>query len=268
MYIVWQDVSNAENALTARLSQDLLVVGSPLLPHLLTCSRSFVASRWRALALSSSRSGGAWRAKHLAAGGLYRQEGVLWVVAFSPLKPGANDMFYCKFHDRKLHRVSLPARLRSPLVSVSAAPEALWILSARGEVFARTETTADRPEGDGGWRRLDLSQLEREGAGWLRSLSLGSDAAWAADANGKVWMRLGPLAESSSSSHARQPTPVWIPVDGVRGGSAAEEGQDLPRLAKVAASTSIHIVWALDEKGRVYVRDGIFPDFRSVYFSI
>ncbi len=105
-------MTNAENALVARLSEDLLLVGSPLLPHLLCCSRSFSASRWRTLALSprssssSSANGGngsAWRAKHLSAGGLYRHEGVLWLVSFSPVRPGVNELYYCKFHDRKLH---------------------------------------------------------------------------------------------------------------------------------------------------------------------
>ena len=102
-------MTNSENALTVRLSEDLLLVGSPLLHHLLSCTRSFAASYWRHLALSSSSSEkkaatGGWRAKHLAAGGLYRHEGVLWVVAYSAFKPGANEIYFCKFHDRKLHK--------------------------------------------------------------------------------------------------------------------------------------------------------------------
>ncbi len=93
-------MTGAENAVMARISESMLLVGSPLLPHLLCCTDTFTACHWRPLALS----GGAWRAKHLAAGGLYKHEGVLWIVTYSVLKPGSNDLYFCKFHDRKLHR--------------------------------------------------------------------------------------------------------------------------------------------------------------------
>ncbi len=142
---------------------------------------------------------------------------------------------------------------------MAAAPEALWILSARGEIFMRMGITVDLPEGGGGWSALNLSQLESEGAGRLRSVSLGSDAAWAVDEAGKVWMRLGSLCKASSPT---APVSAWIPVDHLGGGGERGDDCETPRFFRVAASASIHIVWALDERGRVYVRDGIFPDFR------
>ncbi len=146
---------------------------------------------------------------------------------------------------------------------MAAAPEALWILTATGDVFARTGVTATCPQGDGGWRQVDLSQLKREGAARLRSLSLGSDCAWAADECGRAWMRLGPHDADAGGAGAAAggPTPVWISVDAKSPGSDGPDNES-PKLFRVAASASIHIVWAVDESGGVFVRDGIFPDFR------
>ncbi len=151
--------------------------------------------------------------------------------------------------------MKLPAKLKSPILCMSAAPEALWILSTRGEVFVRSGITAEIEEGES-WQQLDLSQLAKDGGGaQLQSLSVGSDVAWATDADGKVWMRLGPVSAASVADG--QAVPVWIPVDG----SGGEGGRPF-KFAKVTASTSMHIVWAVDFEGRVFVRDGIFPDFR------
>lgn len=59
------------------------------------------------------------------------------------------------------------------------------------------------------WKQLNLTQLSKDNVR-LVHLSVGSDAVWAADAAGAVWMRIGPLTPPTDDSSV----PVWIPVDG------------------------------------------------------
>ena len=107
----------------------------------------------------------------------------------------------------------------------------------------RKKITPEVPEGSG-WSKLDLTQLSSTK---LKSIALGSDSAWAVDTDGQAWMRLGSLRPEQISADS---IPVWIPI---------ENG---PKLQQIVVSASVHIVWALGEDKKVYVRQGVFPDFR------
>ena len=82
----------------------------------------------------------------------------------------------------------------------------MYGLKRKTQIFARTEMWR-QPEGVT-WKSLDLTQLSKDDVK-LVNLSIGSDAVWAVDAAGAVWMRLGALTPPTGDC-----VPVWIPVDG------------------------------------------------------
>ena len=113
-----------------------------------------------------------------------------------------------------------------------------------------------KPEGVT-WKQLNLAQLSKDEVR-LVNLSLSSDAVWAVDATGAVWMRLGPLTPPTGDC-----VPVWIPVDGGATPRGSETIESKIFFTRVYASASGRIVWALDNEQNVYVRTGVFPDFRQ-----
>ncbi|XP_069951775.1 tectonin beta-propeller repeat-containing protein 2 isoform X2 [Cherax quadricarinatus] len=112
------------------------------------------------------------------------------------------------------------------IVSVSQRPEAMWVLTAAGDIFIRLGLSAKSLHGSH-WQQLDLNQI---------------------DTRGGVYMRQGPLTPTSGSL-----PPAWIQVDPVTlKGNAV--------FTKVFVGMKLHMVWAVDSSRRVYVREAIFPE--------
>ncbi len=198
--------------------------------------------RWRRLNLERPGQ----RVRDVVASGLRRHDGVLWATLF-PSKPGRyEDMLYnSKLHDGRLHPMRLPTHLlKGPVTCVAANDTgACWILTADGDTFILCEKAK--------WSKLDLTQLGDETR--LVHVSLGSDVAWAADADGRVWMRLGDVSAPVDKESGA--VPVWIPVE-----SASPEVS--VAFCRVAASPALHSAWAVGRDGKVYARLGIYADFR------
>ncbi|XP_074662450.1 tectonin beta-propeller repeat-containing protein 2-like [Tubulanus polymorphus] len=130
--------------------------------------------------------------------------------------------------------------LHSPLLCISAAETAVWILTDAGKVFIRQGVNTRYPQGIG-WVDLDLSQL---GESKLVHLSIGAENVWAVDQSGVVYFRIGILAPSSQVLNQ-----AWIIVD--------EKPSNGSYFAQVEVGPKDNMVWAIDDKKSVYMRRGV-----------
>jgi hypothetical protein len=266
-HICLHGATTSNDQTIVRLGMTSLWITSQNLNSLFRCHVSFRGSHWKKVLLKPEQDEGKeregyGRIKEIAAGGLYSFEGVLWATQFS-LKPNATEICFSKFHDGLFHRVSLPLFSKASVMCVASAPEACWMLMSNGDILMRQGISLlEKPEGKS-WVKLDMRQLQSEGV-TLQHLALGADdAAWAVDNTGNAWLRLGKLA-AAGSKNSSGAVPAWIPIEAAAATSALTTPSDRTaiRLTKICASSSYHVVWALDFQRNVYVREGIFPDFR------
>eukprot|EP00095_Tigriopus_kingsejongensis_P003877 maker-scaffold387_size188669-snap-gene-0.19 protein:Tk03877 transcript:maker-scaffold387_size188669-snap-gene-0.19-mRNA-1 annotation:"wd repeat-containing protein cg11141" len=229
---------SSDETFTFSLFRGTMIVGSNNDSSAYLAQDLVHASYWETVRFTQIKS----RIKEIQANGIFEQEGVLWVTLFS-MKPNRNDVFYTKFHDHQLHQVSHPPTLNTPISALAASPEALWILSSQGEIFIRTGIRPAQSEGLA-WEKLDMSQLEGSGDK-LEHIALGWDVVWALDTTGSVWFRLGSLLPEDM-------VPAWVQLE-----------DSSQRFLRISCSASIHMVWAIDHEHQVFVRDGIYPDFRQ-----
>lgn len=225
-----------DERLRVSMSNSMIVVADPMSGTGVIAQEMISGSYWETIHFDQIKA----RIKDIQANGIYEHEGVLWVTMFS-LKPNTNELFFTKFHDQALHQVPLPKDLDCPISSIAACPEACWLLTSKGDIFIRTEIRPILPEGSD-WVKLDMTQLE--GTIKLEHIAMGTDVIWALDSQGQVWFRLGSVGP-------HEIVPAWL----------ALEDSDL-KLTRIASSSSIHMVWAIDTDQRVVVREGIYPDFR------
>lgn len=131
------------------------------------------------------------------------------------------------------------------IVSASQRPEALWVLTAAGDVYIRVGLSAQSLLGTR-WEQLDLHQISDI---HLCHLSCGTEVVWGVDTRGGVYMRQGPLTPPPIESLP----PAWIQVD-----PTPLKGNAF--FTKVYVGMKIHMVWGVDSSHRVYVREAIFPE--------
>ncbi|RZF33180.1 hypothetical protein LSTR_LSTR004866 [Laodelphax striatellus] len=179
-----------------------------------------------------------WR--QICAEGVYEGVGQFWLLSKS------GDLFFMKPHSMKIKSVLLPCR-PSEVICLSAARHVLWLLTDRGDIFIRQGIDDANPEGLK-WRNLNLEQIEKRVH--LRHISCGSDVVWASDTKGDIHMAVG----SAHSIATNTFPPAWVQV----------EGKPNPNIifSKVYVGPQTFMVWALDSKHNVYVREAIFPDFQ------
>lgn len=124
-------------------------------------------------------------------------------------------------------------------ICISASHDSLWGLTANGTIYVRNAVRNCCPEGVN-WVRLDLEQL---GNIFFTHLSCGSDCVWAVDNNGDVYHKFGVLPPTDKLF-----TPVWLQVDPEPSGII---------FTHVVAGPENWMVWAIDNKKQVYMREGI-----------
>ncbi|KAL1416627.1 hypothetical protein MTO96_027838 [Rhipicephalus appendiculatus] len=134
--------------------------------------------------------------------------------------------------------------------------------------MVRTGVTHREPRGDT-WVSLDTSQL---GDAQLTHISCSYETVWACDNKGTVYMRIGSLRPPAP----RTLPPAWVPIESgyqeespFISSSASENPFSLPfeisrflkpHLTKVYVGPRNFMVWALDNRKHVYVREGIYPE--------
>nr|XP_045595374.1 tectonin beta-propeller repeat-containing protein 2-like isoform X1 [Procambarus clarkii]XP_045595375.1 tectonin beta-propeller repeat-containing protein 2-like isoform X1 [Procambarus clarkii]XP_045595376.1 tectonin beta-propeller repeat-containing protein 2-like isoform X1 [Procambarus clarkii] len=173
----------------------------------------------------------------ICAEGLYTDQGA--ICCLSPL----GQLFVVNPNTASCVPFDLPKN--ECVMCVSQRPEAMWVLTAAGDIFIRIGLSAKSLHGSH-WKHLDLSQI---GDIHLCHISCGMDVVWGVDTRGGVYMRQGRLTPSVNESLP----PAWIQVDPVPlKGNAV--------FTKVFVGMKLHMVWAVDSCRRVYVREAIFPE--------
>ncbi|XP_053290079.1 tectonin beta-propeller repeat-containing protein 2 isoform X2 [Pleuronectes platessa] len=164
----------------------------------------------------------------------HREGALLW------LAQSRKDLFCVWDQDGELRPSSVPLSPEMELTHLSACPDALWGLDPHGRVRIRT-LSPSCPTGLN-WTTLDLSQL---GNVRLVSLSCGSQNIWAVDSLGVVYFRVGTQPLNPSMM-----LPAWIHIEppvqpiGVQ-------------LISVQTSPNDRLLWAVDNRGTVFVRTGL-----------
>ncbi|XP_060938554.1 tectonin beta-propeller repeat-containing protein 2 [Limanda limanda] len=164
----------------------------------------------------------------------HRQGALLW------LAQSRKDLFCVWDQDGELRPSSVPLSPEMELAHLSACPDALWGLDTHGRVRIRT-LSPSCPTGLN-WTALDLSQL---GNVRLVSLSCGTQNIWAVDSLGVVYFRVGTQPLNPSMM-----LPAWIHIEppvqpiGVQ-------------LLSVQTSPNDRLLWAVDNRGTVFVRTGL-----------
>ncbi|XP_051942082.1 tectonin beta-propeller repeat-containing protein 2 [Hippocampus zosterae] len=217
--------------------------------------------------LVGANAGGVWVASgrnrlHLARGGLV---GTFWqnlvprgTVAATrwssvtssavPHKEGAflwlaqskKDLFCVWDQDGELRPSTVTLPPEAELTQLSACRDALWGLDAHGRVFIRT-LSSPCPAGLH-WTSLDLGQL---GSVRLVSISCGSQNVWALDSRGLVYFRVG-----TQPLNPNMMLPAWIHIE-------PPEQPVGVQLVSIETSPNDCHLWALDNRGAVFVRTGL-----------
>ncbi|CAL8283345.1 unnamed protein product [Lota lota] len=158
----------------------------------------------------------------------------LWVAQ------SRKDLFCIWDQDGELRPSSVTLPPEVELSQLSACGDALWGLDTHGYVHIRT-LSPTCPIGMH-WARLDLSQL---GGVRLVSVSCGGQNVWAVDTQGMVYFRVGTQPLNPSMM-----LPAWIciepPVQPVG-----------VQLVSIHSGPNDRQLWALDNRGSVYVRTGL-----------
>uniref|UniRef100_A0A671YK70 Tectonin beta-propeller repeat containing 2 n=1 Tax=Sparus aurata TaxID=8175 RepID=A0A671YK70_SPAAU len=164
----------------------------------------------------------------------HREGTFLW------LAQSRKDLFCVWDQDGELRPSSVPLPTEVELTHLSACRDALWGLDTHGRVSIRT-LSPSCPVGLH-WTPLDLSQL---GSVRLVSVSCGSQNVWAVDSRGIVYFRVGTQPLNPSMM-----LPAWIHIEppvqpiGVQ-------------LVSIQTSPNDRLLWALDNRGSVFVRTGL-----------
>ncbi|KAM9341628.1 tectonin beta-propeller repeat-containing protein 2 [Symphorus nematophorus] len=164
----------------------------------------------------------------------HREGTFLW------LAQSRKDLFCVWDQDGELRPSSVPLPPEVELTHLSACRDALWGLDTYGRVSIRT-LSPSCPVGLH-WTPLDLSQL---GGVRLVSVSCGSQNVWAVDSRGVVYFRVGTQPLNPSMM-----LPAWIHIEppvqpiGVQ-------------LVSIQTSPNDRLLWALDNRGSVFVRTGL-----------
>ncbi|XP_030575048.1 tectonin beta-propeller repeat-containing protein 2 isoform X2 [Archocentrus centrarchus] len=164
----------------------------------------------------------------------HREGTFLW------LAQSRKDLFCVWDQDGELRPSSVLLPPEVELTHLSSCRDALWGLDIHGRVSIRT-LSPSCPTGLH-WTPLDLSQL---GSVRLVSVSCGSQNVWAVDGRGVVYFRVGTQPLNPSMM-----LPAWIQIEppvqpiGVQ-------------LVSIQTSPNDRLLWALDNRGSVFVRTGL-----------
>ncbi|XP_012735157.2 tectonin beta-propeller repeat-containing protein 2 isoform X1 [Fundulus heteroclitus] len=156
------------------------------------------------------------------------------------LAQSRKDLFCVWDRDGELRPSSVPLPPEVELTHLSACRDALWGLDIHGQVSIRT-LSPSCPVGLH-WTLLDLSQL---GSVRLVSVSCGSQNVWAVDSRGLVYFRVG-----TQPLNASMMMPAWIYIE--------PPSQPIGvQLVSIQTSPNDRLLWALDNRGSVFVRTGL-----------
>lgn len=189
---------------------------------------------WTRVRLKGCPTGIKWQT--VTAEGVFESGGQIWLLS-------ANGDLFCTqpYNNRKIEQIPLPSS--DGAVCLAASSQSLWVLTSTGKIYTRHGVSEKCLEGES-WTQLSLMQIEDV---HLTHVSCGLDVIWACDTAGHMHMTVSfPHAVATNTF-----SPVWIRVP---------ENKSV-FFIKVFVGPQTYMVWALDNQGKVYVREAIFPDF-------
>ncbi|TDG98465.1 hypothetical protein EPR50_G00200540 [Perca flavescens] len=194
---------------------------------------SLIGTFWQNVVPRGTVSATRWTS--IASSAVPHREGTfLW------LAQSRKDLFCVWDQDGELRPSSVPLPVEMELTQLSACRDALWGLDTHGRVSIRT-LSPSCPFGLH-WTPLDLSQL---GSVRLVSVSCGSQNVWAVDGRGVVYFRVGTQPLNPSMM-----LPAWIHIE------PPEQPMGV-QLVSIQTSPNDRLLWALDNRGSVFVRTGL-----------
>ncbi|XP_076314222.1 tectonin beta-propeller repeat-containing protein 2 isoform X2 [Tachypleus tridentatus] len=208
---------------------------APLGTTLYFSGKKAIGHRWEKVTLAKKHESLKWIIA--SASGVYKDQGLIWLV----LKTG--ELFCVSPHHDNPIPVVLP--LNEQIRCLCPAPEALWILTQSRRIFIRRGISEHCIIGSG-WVELDVGQL---GEIQLTHICCSHESVWGCDDNGCVMMRLGTLKPPSVHNLPQ----AWIVID-----TQTTVFQETMR--KVYNGPKFFMVWAIDNKNNVFVREGVFSD--------
>ncbi|XP_026281489.1 tectonin beta-propeller repeat-containing protein 2 [Frankliniella occidentalis] len=192
---------------------------------------------WTKIKVKGSPTSIKWQT--VTAEGIFESGGQLWLLSAN------GDLFCSQPYNRKnIELIPLPTS--EGAVCLASSSQALWLLTSSGKIYIRQGLSDTCLEGNN-WTELSLVQIEDV---HLSHVSCGLDVVWACDTVGNMHMTV-------SSPHAMATaafSPVWIRVPD-------SKEQKKIFFIKVFVGSQTYMVWALDNQGKVYVREAIFPDY-------
>ncbi|PNF30433.1 hypothetical protein B7P43_G12486 [Cryptotermes secundus] len=224
--------------------EDTVWVGNKTTTSIHVNKTQFTGHQWSKVPLEHRRASLKWQ--KVSAEGIFEDKGQLWLLST------AGDLFSSCSNLQTVHALLLPDD--SPVVCVAAATDTAWILTAKGKIYIRQGITDKCPSGKT-WKELSLAELEGIR---LTHLSCGCDVVWACNDLGDVYMADGPPHSLPSSFLS----PAWKTVDKSQqmNGCHQSTAQRKTFFTKVFVGPQTYMVWALDNKKNIYVREGISND--------
>ncbi|KAL1457969.1 hypothetical protein WDU94_008147 [Cyamophila willieti] len=180
--------------------------------------------------------------KRITAEGLFEDDGYIWLLSsegkiynYDPYRKALTEV-PCPVEDNE----------EDSVVSIESSMNALWVLTEKSQIYIRLGISTLNPTGLK-WKKLPLEQFDSENIK-VGDLSCACGTVWVCSTRGNVYMTLIPLDED------REQIPAWIPAEG-----AALPGCSFSRIF---IGPHANMVWALDNKSNVYVREGIYHDYQ------
>ncbi|XP_067136438.1 tectonin beta-propeller repeat-containing protein 2 isoform X2 [Centruroides vittatus] len=219
--------------------------------------KEIIGHHWKKIHLGTTEI--SYNLKYISAESSTSEKGGIWGLLKN------NDILHFSNKTEK-PLILQPPDLHDKINCLTSAPEVLWTLTSLGKIFIINEISCTNLE-EINWKKLDLSQLANI---HLVHITCGKNAVWACDNEGICYFRAGPLTLSS----VRTLNQAWIPVDlnaehemkaFVQGNSyhqtrTTSHSVKQICITKIYAGQNYFMIWAIDKKHNIYVREGIFPD--------
>ncbi|XP_065200241.1 uncharacterized protein LOC135831573 [Planococcus citri] len=198
---------------------------------------SIEGHRWVPFLMDSSTSNLKW--KFISGTGVLEKLTVLWCLSTN------NDLFLLHPLKKEIRAVELPNS--DDIICLSASLGSLWILTKNGEIYSRVGIKDENQFGSV-WKPIifkDANNFSMK----FHYLSSGLDVIWAIDTKGEVFCAAGSPLAITGELH----DPDWMHIKDVPSSDV--------KFTKVVVGPNSYMVWALDQKHNVYVRQGIFFDY-------
>ncbi|KAK6623332.1 hypothetical protein RUM43_009184 [Polyplax serrata] len=178
-----------------------------------------------------------FRWQTLSGEGVFEDKGHIWLLS-------TDGNIFCT-SPRSSHFQTIPVPCDDEVLCIASSSDTLWVLSENGNIYSRLGLSDINLLGNS-WRELRLPQIDNLKLIWV---SCGCDVAWGCDIHGRTFITIGSPHHMATNIFDA----AWLEVEGRPKGV---------QFAKVFVGPQFYMVWAIDTKGNLYVREGIFSNYQ------